>query len=103
MKQTDGKLSRSNEQLLKHYKQHLREYLGAAVIYPEDRQPVPVGLHQQVAFAVKNIDWKLKERSNASRDSRLYYLMHDIFSFQVEPATVARYYYMSAENEELGK
>lgn len=103
MKQSDGMLSRSNERLLKHYKHLLREYLGAAVIYPEDRQPVPPGLHRQVAFGMKNIDWKLREHSPASRDSRLYYLMHDIFSFKVETATIARYYYMSAENEILGK
>lgn len=102
-KEDGGKLSRSNERKLKSYKKLLAERLGAAVIYPEDRQPVPVGRHRQVAFGMKHIDRMLKESAGTHPDGRLYRLMYAIFDFKVDAATVERYYYMSEDAERFGK
>lgn len=103
MKQTDGRLSRSNERLLKHYKHHLREYLGAAVIYPEDRQKVPAMEHIQIAFDMGKINNYLKERTGEKHDGKLLHLMFDIFDFDVSRRTILRYYYMSEEEKKTGK
>lgn len=102
-KESDGKLSLRDERKLKGYKKLLGERLGAAVIYPEDRQPVPVRRHQLVAFGMKHIDRMLKGNDAVHPDGRLYHLMHAIFDFKVDASTVKRYYYMSEDAEEFGK
>jgi len=102
-KESDRGLSLRNERKLKSYKKHLAERLGAAVIYPEDRQPVPVRRHQQVAFGMKHIDRMLKGGNTTHPDGRLHHLMYAIFDFKVDAATVKRYYYMSEDAEEFGK
>jgi hypothetical protein len=103
MKQTDGRLSRSNERLLKHYKQLLRELLGAAVIYPEDRRRVSTTEHMRIAFDMGKINSYLKERTGEKHDGKLLHLMLDIFDFDVSPRTILRYYYMSEDEKKTGK
>ena len=103
MKESDGKLSRSNERKLSRYKDYLRIRLGAGVIFPEDRINIPAKVHKALAFAVKDIALLLKEHSGNERDGRLYHLMNDIFTFEVSPAAVKRLYYMGLEDREIGK
>ena len=52
---------------------------------------------------MKHIDRMLKGNDAVHPDGRLYHLMHAIFDFKVDAATVKRYYYMSEDAEELGK
>ena len=103
MKQTDGKLSRRDERLLKHYKLLLRELLGAAVIYPEDRQYVPKMEHIQIAYEMGKTNARLKKRFGEAYAGKLLHLMLDIFDFEVARGTILRHYYMSEEDKELGK
>jgi hypothetical protein len=103
MKQIDGRLSRSNERLLKHYKQLLREYLGAAVIYPEDRQYVPTMEHIQIAYEMGKTNDRLKKRTGETHAGKLLHLMFDIFDFEATRGTILRHYYMSEEEKKIGK
>ncbi|WP_293709592.1 hypothetical protein [uncultured Parabacteroides sp.] len=103
MKDECGKLSRSNKRKLKRCKSELRNKLGAAVIYPEDRQHVPQAIQISISFALKDIDHILKNTPGCMHDGRLFRLLCDIFGFEVTEATIARYYYMSDKNRELGK
>lgn len=103
MKDECGKLSRRNERRLKHGKSLLRNKLGAAVIYPEDKQHVPQSIYISLSFALKDIDHSLKNCPGCTRDGRLFGLFCDIFGFEVAEATVARYYYMANTNRKLGK
>ncbi|WP_347394877.1 hypothetical protein [Parabacteroides leei] len=103
MRESDGKLSRSNERKLSRYKDYLRIRLGAGVIFPEDRIDIPAKVHKALAFAVKDIALLLKEHSGHERDGRLYHLMNDIFTFEASPAAVKRFYYMGLDDREIGK
>ena len=103
MKDECGKLSRRNERRLKHGKSLLRNKLGAAVIYPEDKQHVPQAIYISLSFALKDIDHSLKNCPGCTHDGRLFRLFCDIFGFEVAEATVARYYYMADTNRKLGK
>ena len=98
-----GELSRSNERRLKACKDRLCQLLGAAVVYPEDRQHVPRKAHVQVVFGMKKIASCLKEFSGTAHDGRLYHLMLDIFDFDVARETIDRYYYMSDAERDLSK
>lgn len=99
MKESDGKLSRSNERTLKGYKQHLCQSTGATVIFPEDRRPVPHGLHKMVAYTMKQIENELRLHDPDIHDGKLFHLMMAIFDFDVDPATIKRYYYTSEEEK----
>ena len=94
-------MSRSNKRQLSKYKTCLRKRLGAAVIYPEDRQVVPKGCHTDVLEDLKRIDRFLKKHSGAERDGCFFHLMCDCFDFGVSPGTVLRNYYISEEEQEL--
>lgn len=102
-REESGELSRSNERRLKACKERLEQLLGAAVVYPEDRQHVPRKAHVQVVFGMKKIASYLKEFSGTVHDGQLYRLMHDIFDFEVTRETIDRYYYMSDKERDLSK
>lgn len=101
MKEESGELSRSNKRKLKGYKLRLRKQLGAAVVFPEDRQPVPAKEHMQLVYELGKTNSRLKESFGESHDGKLLGLMFDIFDFEVSRGTVLRHYYKSKEDEEL--
>lgn len=103
LSEESGHLSRSNKRLLAKYKKLLRERLGAAVVYPEDRQQVPRHARRELLARLKQIDGYLKEQAGSTYNGRFYHLMCDSFDFGVSPATVKRIYYMSDDERSLKK
>lgn len=92
LKQSCGKLSRSNERKLKAYKKLLKQHTGASALYPEDCMFVPKEAHVKVIFALKDLDRLLKTYPGTFQDGRFFELIFNIFEFDVSHETVRRYY-----------